>query len=115
MTTPLERLTDPRPAVRRIAIMDMLRDAGESGLTALLTHLPRETDERAALLIVRTCAERTYQPARPVLAQLRDNPAASAAVAHAALLAHDSLEVAALPAPPPPVVDPDDAEPSEDA
>jgi hypothetical protein len=115
MTTPLERLSDPRPAVRRIAIMDMLRDAGESGLTALLTHLLRETDERAALLIVRTCAERTYQPARPVLAQLRDNTATPAAVAHAALLAHDALEVAARPAPPPPVVDPDDAESSEDA
>lgn len=115
MTSPLERLHDPRPAVRRIAIMDVLRDGGEAGLSALLTHLPRENDERAALLIVRTCAERNHQPARPILAQLRDNAAAPAAVAHAALLAHDALEVAARPAPPPPVVDPDDAEPDEDA
>ncbi|MFN5945985.1 MAG: hypothetical protein ACK5ZG_09070 [Phycisphaerae bacterium] len=114
MTSPLERLQDQRPAVRRIAIMDLLRDGGDAGLTALLTHLPREQDERAALLIVRNCAERKHQPARAVLAQLRDSAAAPAAVAHAALLAHDALEVAARPAPPPLVIDPDDVEADED-
>lgn len=114
MTTPLARLHDPRPAVRRIAIMDILRDGGESGLSTLLAHLPQESDERAALLIVRTCAERNHQPAGPILAQLRDNAAAPPPVAHAALLAHDALEVAARPAPPPPVTDPDDADPDQD-
>lgn len=108
-----ERLNDARPAVRRIAAMDVLRDEGEAGLAALAEHVVRERDERCAILIVRALAERGYQPARGALARVRDDGTVAAAVAHAALLAHDALEVAARPAPAAPVVDPADVEEEE--
>jgi hypothetical protein len=114
IATAMERLQDARPAVRRIAVMDVLRDGGEAGLAVLVERVREERDERTALLMVRAFAARKYQPARIVLAGLRDDVTRPAAVAHAALLAHDALEVAARPAAVAPVVDPEDAEADEE-
>jgi hypothetical protein len=45
-----------------------------------------------------------------VLAKIREDTSVPAAIAHAALLSHDAIELAHRPAPAAPVIDPDDGE-----
>lgn len=92
-----DRLRHASPSVRRIAILDALC-AQPPALAELLTHAEHEHDERAALLIVRgvIAAHERGAPlnlphAQATLARLRDHPATPPALAHAALLAHDTL------------------------
>lgn len=102
---PSSRLSDARAPVRRIAIRDLiaLAERGDAGATAALTaHLARERDEAALLLVIRALARLNAQGAAGYLARLRDDSGSSPAVAHAALLAHDELEVRRRPPPPPP-------------
>lgn len=92
---PATRLDHPSQQVRRIAILDLASqrgDAASAALAALLSHLPRERDERTAILIVRRLGEALYSPAQPVLAALRDSPTTPIRLYHAALLAHDRIE-----------------------
>jgi hypothetical protein len=85
------RLKSSDPKVRRVAAID-LGAAGEAGLSVLLEHLPREADEKAALLIIRRLGEARLAAARAVLARLRDDPKTPVKVYHAAVLAHDAVE-----------------------
>ena len=109
----IARLNDSGPAVRRVAVMDALRvqdaAAREKLLQTLLAGLESnaERDEKCRLLIIRGLAAATYVPAKQTLARLRDSNASSPAEYHAALVAHDAIEVALRP---PPVVVTDDTD-----
>lgn len=109
----IARLTDQGPAVRRVAIMDALRVEDPSSRDMLLkTLLARlesnaERDDKCRLLVIRGLGTAAYAPARETLARLRDDTRTSPAEYHAALVAHDAIEVALRP---PPVVVTDDAD-----
>jgi hypothetical protein len=85
------RLRSPDAKVRRVAVMDLTL-AGGAGLEVLMEHLPRETDEKAAVLIVRKLGEARFGPALGVLARLRDDAGTPVRLYHAAVLAHDRIE-----------------------
>ena len=104
------RLADPRPAVRRIAAMDLLRDAHAEGLHALVARIATERDERCFSTIAKGLAALAFLPARDVLAKICEDTSVPAAIAHAALLSHDAIELAHRPAPAAPVIDPDAGE-----
>jgi hypothetical protein len=89
------RLAEPEAAVRRIAILDLVRLAAKSdGVNAaLLEHLQREPDEKAAIVIVRHLGQVGFGAARPVLKALYDTLATPPRLAHAAILAHDRIEL----------------------
>ena len=101
-----ERLADERPGVRRLAVLDLIAaaDADPSIDGLLLEHLERERDERAAAAIVRRLARARYRPARPLLWRLYADRSTPVALAHAAILAHDAIELTAPRAGPPPGV-----------
>lgn len=103
------RLRDAAPAVRRVAILDAARTGTPQSAKALLDHLPTERDPKARLLLIRALGSLAHQPAMSVLAGLRADPKTPPQESHAALLAHDAIEVAVRP--PPVVVE--DAEPGE--
>ncbi len=103
------RLRDAAPAVRRVAILDAARTGTPQSAGALLVHLATERDPKARLLVIRALGSAAYPPAMPVLAGLRADPKTPPQESHAALLAHDAIEVAVRP--PPVVVE--DAEPGE--
>jgi len=65
----------------------------------LLEHLPRERDPKARLLIIRALGVSAFGKAMTVLASLRADPATPPQESHAALLAHDAIEVALRPPP----------------
>ena len=88
----LTRLGDPAASVRRMAVMDLVKRGGPRAGEVLLQHLARETDAKARIAIVRYFGASGLTGAMPVLAALRDDPRTSAALAHAAILAHDRLE-----------------------
>jgi hypothetical protein len=81
------RLESPDPAVRRVAIHDLKGDPEADRL--LLARLPRERDEKTALLMIRRLA--SVPEAKPVLLALYRDRATPVRVAHAAILAHDAL------------------------
>lgn len=89
----LERLASSSPGVRRLAVLDLVRrsEKDERATHALVNHLAQETDEKAALLIIRRCAAAGYTPAMPVLWKLYDNPRTPVRIALAAIVAHDEL------------------------
>jgi hypothetical protein len=96
------RLRDPAVSVRRVAILDLIRlsKEGDAGAArALCEHLARESDEKSLVLIARSLGERGERGALGALARLRDDVKTPAAVAHAAILAHDRLERAGGPDP----------------
>lgn len=113
VTQIIARLNDTGPAVRRVAIMDALRvqvpSSRDTLLQALLERLESgaERDDKCRLLIIRGLGTTAYIPARETLARLRDSKSTSPAEYHAALVAHDAIEVALRP---PPVVVTDDAD-----
>lgn len=94
----LSRLEDPRETVRRLAVMDIARLEGAErrrALAPLGARLQRETDERTALAIIRLLAEVSHEPSREILRGLYDRRETPVRIAHAAILAHDAIELAA--------------------
>jgi hypothetical protein len=92
------RLAEADAGVRRVAIMDLIRLAADEVLAAranaaLLAHLPRETDEKAAILIVRQLGRAAFVPAQAALQGMYDDRGVPARLAHAAILAHDQIEL----------------------
>ncbi len=81
----------------------------ETLLRALLARLETnaERDDKCRLLIIRGLGTAAYVPARETLARLRDSKSTIPAEYHAALVAHDAIEVSLRP---PPVVVTDDAD-----
>lgn len=90
------RLGAAEPGARRVAVLDLIRlaDADPRATAALLEHVPRETDERAAILIVRHLGRARHRPAKALLKGLYDDARTPVRLAHAAILAHDAIELA---------------------
>lgn len=88
------RLSGPA-GPRRVAVLDLIRLApGEPRAQALLIeHLARERDERCAILIIRHLGAARCRAAMPLLWRLYADRATPVRVAHAAVLAHDAIEV----------------------
>jgi HEAT repeat protein len=91
LATVVARLASPDPSVRRLAIHDLIAATDADANGALLAHLPSETDERAALLIIRHAAASRLFAAMPVLMGLYGDRRTPVRIAHAAILAHDTL------------------------
>lgn len=96
LATLMARLGAPEAGARRVAVLDLIRltDREPAATAALLDHLPRETDERAAILIVRHLGRVRHGPARGLLKGLYDDLRTPARLAHASILAHDAIELA---------------------
>lgn len=79
--------------MRRLAIHDLIaRSAQEPAVTdLLLRHLPGETDEKAALLIIRHAAASGALAALPVLLALYQDSRTPVRIAMAAIRAHDAM------------------------
>jgi HEAT repeat protein len=104
------RLRDAAPGVRRVAILDAARTGTPQSFEALLDHLATERDPKARLLVIRALGSAAFPPAMAALASLRADPRTPPQESHAALLAHDAIEVAMRP----PAVVVEDAEPAEE-
>jgi hypothetical protein len=66
-----------------------------AALDAMLAHLERgEHDEKAGLGIIRALSSARCERARPLLRRLYETRETPVRVAHAAILAHDEIEVA---------------------
>ena len=93
------RLSSDAPGARRVAILDLIalsiRDPRASA--ALESHLPNEHDERAALLVIRHLASAGRRGAMPRLLAMYQDRGTPVAIAHAAILAHDSLAAMSAP------------------
>jgi hypothetical protein len=89
----LARLASSSRAVRRVAVLDLIRLAAieRRAAAALVSHLPHEHDEKSALAIIRHLAERGDDACRAVLWELYQQQETPARVAHAAIMAHDRL------------------------
>ena len=87
------RLSSAEPGARRVAILDLMAESAsdDRATAALLSHLPRERDDRAAILIIRHFARAGAHAAMPTLLSMYLDPATPAAAAHAAINAHDAL------------------------
>lgn len=90
MTSPADRLTNPEPGVRRIAIMDLVRLGTPDADAALLHHLPAERDPKSARLIIDHLACRHPGAAAALLALYAD-PATPAPIAVHAIRVHDAV------------------------
>lgn len=86
---PLSRLSHPDAGVRRIAVLDLAREPAAQA--ALIDRLGVERDERTAILIIRGLGERGDAAAMRVLWNLYADAATPVRVAHAAVLAHDTI------------------------
>lgn len=88
-----ERLSWDEAGARRVAVLDLIAlTAKEPEATRLLLeHLPRERDERAALLIIRHLGRRGGREALPVLWALYAQRETPVRIAHAAVVEHDRL------------------------
>lgn len=103
----IARLADPRPAVRRIAALDVIR-LGEAALSdvrmqianALAQALQRETDPDTAAHLVRGLGQFGRSQHLPALIKVRDSTATPPQLAHDALLAVDRIEHRELSEPP---------------
>jgi hypothetical protein len=89
MHDPLPRLSHADPGVRRIAVLDLARDTASN--PALIDRLAVERDERTAILIIRALEERGGVAAMPALWNLYSETTTPVRVAHAAILAHDTI------------------------
>ena len=95
MTTPVDelirRLDDERPSVRRLAAIDL---ASSGDLDTVAARLRRgEPDEKAALTMIRVLGDAGADGARPALWGLYQDAQTPARVAHAAIRAHDRIEL----------------------
>jgi hypothetical protein len=94
LTELVERLAWSEAGARRVAILDLIRlsenDPEATGV--LLQHLTRERDERAGILIVRHLGVAAGLGALPALWALYQDRATPVVLAHAAILAHDTIE-----------------------
>ena len=91
MTTVVElaaRLTSALPGVRRIAVHDLIRRGDPAALQVLADHAPIETDERAALLIVRHLSG--IADSREALLRVYESPLVPACAAVEAIRAADA-------------------------
>lgn len=100
----LLRLQDARPAVRRIAVLDLLRIAADPSSSAhaqfargqiadaLCDALQRETDPIAAGHLIRGLGEAGRSRHMPALVALRDSTQTPPQLAHDALLAADRIK-----------------------
>lgn len=93
LDTLISRLSLPDAGPRRTAILDLIALAASdpSAADALFNHLPLETDERAALLIIRHLLAHADRRALPALWSLYDRPGTPVRIAHAAIVAHDTI------------------------
>lgn len=94
----IQRLGHTAPGVRRIAALDLLRSPVTPEATplvgdALVAAINREQDLATRLALVRALGHLGGDRHRPALAQLRALPGTPPDLAHAAILAHDSIEV----------------------
>ena len=85
------RLGSDSPGARRVAILDLIRSSDPRTAAAFLSRLPRETDERAALLMIRHLGAHAGPEAMPVLRSLYNEPRTPVAIAHAAITEHDRI------------------------
>ena len=85
------RLASSESGVRRIAVHDLIGLSDARVPTILVEHVGRETDERAAVLIIRHLARAGAREAGPVLLGLYADRGTPVRIAHAAILAHDAL------------------------
>jgi hypothetical protein len=87
------RLASTEPGARRIAILDLIASArhDERAIPALLDHLPRETDERAALLVIRHLGAAAGTGALRPLWALYARRETPVRIAHAAIIEHDRI------------------------
>lgn len=92
------RLRSGDAKVRRIAAMDLGAAAGgEPRATGILAgHLKAETDEKTAVAIIRHLGRARHGASRALLWSLYADRRTPARVAHAAILAHDAIELGAL-------------------
>lgn len=93
LETLVARLSWPDAGARRVAILDLIAlSASDTRATrALLDHLAAETDERAALHIIRHLGHSAHAPALPTLWALYAQRATPAPIAHAAITEHDRI------------------------
>lgn len=85
------RLGSSEAGARRVAVHDLIA-LGDARITpALAQRLGRETDEKAALLMIRYLARVGARESAPVLLGLYQDRGTPVRIAHAAILAHDAL------------------------
>ena len=87
------RLEGADAGARRVAILDLIALAGHDpgAGSVLLAYLDRESDERAALLIIRHVGKVAGREALPVLWRLQERRQTPARIAHAAIVEHDRI------------------------
>lgn len=94
-TTPevVARLASPEAGVRRLAIHDLVARSGSDPavMPALLRHLPREPDEKAAGFIIAHAAAAGAREASPVLLAMYEDRRTPVRTAMAAIRAHDAM------------------------
>jgi len=100
----IARLSWKDAGARRVAILDLIALSDPGADAALLAHLPGEQDERAAIHIIRRLAAAgrsasMRSTSMPLLLKLYENRATPVAIAHAAILAHDTLASSTTDAP----------------
>ena len=95
----IARLSWKDAGARRVAILDLITLSDPGADAALLAHLPGEQDERAAIHIIRRLAAAGRSAPMPLLLKLYENRATPVAIAHAAILAHDTLASSTTDAP----------------
>ena len=66
----------------------------DAALNAIAEHVSLETDESTLVTLIRWLGRTNDPRVMPALRRLRDDPASPARVAHAAILAHDGIELA---------------------
>lgn len=91
----LGRLGSGEARTRRIAVADLIREYGADPevVESLAARLACEADEKAAVAIVRHLGRVDYRPARAMLWSLYASRSTPARLAHAAVLAHDAIEL----------------------
>lgn len=95
----LGRLSAGTPGAVRLAVLDLIRQSPRgadraAAAGAMAAALANAADEATALALIRGLEALGGPEQTPALAAVRDDRSRPAAVRHAALLAHDSLEVA---------------------
>jgi HEAT repeat protein len=77
--------------VRRIAVLDLIGLGTAEARAALTEQLSSETDERAAILIIRALGSAAGPEALAALRQLYERRETPVRIAHAAMIEHDRI------------------------